>query len=225
MVQPITGERKLATIVERKDTYNTPVQLGSQNESIENTRDWEYADGTENNYVNIKQSLKRHLSFWKNVLKPSAFVLNVVDQGYILPLKSVPPPFLGENNKSSLKHKVFVEGAIKELQKGGLVVEVREPPYCCNPLTVSEKGGKLRLVIDLRHVNQFLDSKKFKYEGLETFAEIVERGEFFVNFDLKSGYHHVDIHAEHQKYLGYKWEFQENGKKFTRYFMFTVMPR
>ena len=92
--------------MERKDTYNTPAQLGSQNESIENTRDWEYADGTENNYVNIKHSLKRHLSFWKNVLKPSAFVLNVVDQGYILPLKSIPPPFLGENNKSSLKQSI-----------------------------------------------------------------------------------------------------------------------
>ena len=34
----------------------------------------------------------------------------------------------------------------------------------------------------------------------------------------------MDIHKEHQKYLGFKWEFQENGRKITRYFIFTVMP-
>ena len=98
----------------------------------------------------------------KNV-KAVAICVKCSRNGYILPLKSVPPPFHGENNKTSFRHEGFVQGAINELLKGGLVVEVGEPPHCCNPLTVSEKGGKLRLVIDLRHVNQFIDSKTFKY--------------------------------------------------------------
>ena len=41
-------------------------------------------------------------------------------------------------------------------------------------------------------------------------------GEWMFSFDLKSGYHHVDIVLHHQKYLGFEW----GGK----YFVFTVLP-
>ena len=35
-------------------------------------------------------------------------------------------------------------------------------------------------------------------------------------FDLISGYHHLDIHPEHQTYLGFQWEGQ--------FYVFTVLP-
>ena len=42
-----------------------------------------------------------------------------------------------------------------------------------------------------------------------------------ISFDLKSGYHHVEIHEDHQSFLGISWMFL-NGV--TRYFVFTVLP-
>ena len=39
-------------------------------------------------------------------------------------------------------------------------------------------------------------------------------------FDLKSGYHHVDIHKEHWKYLGFAWGEGPN----TKYYVFCVLP-
>ena len=182
-------------------------------------RDWEYGEGTI--CKGLKFSLKRNLAFWENKLNPSSFVFNVISQGYILPLKSTPPTFQAKNNKSCHEHKKFADGAIRELIEGGLVTEVSERPHCCNPLTVSDKG-KLRLVLDLRHVNEFVHAKKFKYEDLRTFAEIAEEGDFFIKFDLKSGYHHVDIHPMHQKFLGFAWQFEEEDR--TRFYVFTVLP-
>ena len=41
---------------------------------------------------------------------------------------------------------------------------------------------------------------------------IYERGDFLVTFDLKSGYHHVDIAQNHRKYLGFSWGVGENKK-------------
>jgi len=39
---------------------------------------------------------------------------------------------------------------------------------------------------------------KFKYEDLWTAALLNETNEYlFIKFDLKSDYHHVDIHPEH----------------------------
>ena len=183
-------------------------------------RDWEYSDKTD--CINIKHSLKRHFCFWEKVLKPSSFVLNVVKHGYILPLTAVPPTFYAKNNRSSIRHKKFVEGAIGELEKGGLIKEVNAQPHCCNPLSVADKG-KLRLVLDLRHVNSYIADKTFRYEDLTTLAEILNKGDFFINFDLRSGYHHIDIHPDHQKYLGFRWEFERGGVEIIRFFVFTVM--
>jgi hypothetical protein len=39
-------------------------------------------------------------------------------------------------------------------------------------------------------------------------------------FDLKSGYHHIDIHEHHPHFLGFYWQF---GNK-TKYFTFSVLP-
>lgn len=43
-----------------------------------------------------------------------------------------------------------------------------------------------------------------------------------ISFDLKSGYHHIDIHPECQTYLGLAWKF--SNCKIRRYFIFTVLP-
>lgn len=56
--------------------------------------------------------------------------------------------------------------------------------------------GKKWLVLDFRYVNQFTLLTKLKYEGLNNIIpHIFSKGDYFFTFDLKSGYHHVDIHG------------------------------
>ena len=45
---------------------------------------------------------------------------------------------------------------------------------------------------------------------------LLEKNDFLFSFDLKSGYHHVDITNDHWKYLGFAW-----GGSF---YVFTVLP-
>ena len=123
------------------------------------------------------------------------------------------------NNRSAFQHPDFVTQAISELLANGCIVEHSVPPFCVNPLSVAE-GKKLRLVIDLRHVNSFLVRFKFKYEDLRSLTQVLEEGQWFFTWDLKSGYHHVDICLEHQMYLGFSWPFSG----MLRYFTFTVLP-
>lgn len=161
------------------------------------------------------------VEFWKEVLDPSDYVLNIIENGYGLPFVNEPPAFFAKNNKSSLENNDFVEHAITDLLEKGCVREIKQPAFCSNPLTVAESHGKLRLVLDLRHVNKYLQEYKFKYENLEIIAQLLEKKFYFGTFDLKSGYHHIKIAPEHQKYLGFTWAFS-NGT--TRYFEFLVLP-
>ena len=111
--------------------------------------------------------------------------------------------------------------AIRDLILHGCVEAVHSEPYCCNPLTVATGADKLRLVLDLRHVNPYVRLQKFRHDDLHTLAELFEQGDFFVTFDLKSGYHHISIHPDSIQYLGFQWTFH-NGRH--RFLVFTVLP-
>ena len=58
---------------------------------------------------------------------------------------------------------------------------------------------------------------KFKYKDLRTAALLFET---HVKFDLKSGYHHVNIHPEHFQFLGFQWE--DKGRPGC--YVFVVLP-
>ena len=112
--------------------------------------------------------------------------------------------------------KNFVDQEITELINTGRVKEVENVWYIVNPFSVSEKSDKLRLILKLRHVNMHAYKNNIKYENWDDMLNYVENECFMYKFDIKQGYHHIDIKPEHQKYLDFAWEI--NG------FMFTVLP-
>ena len=85
---------------------------------------------------------------------------------------------------------------------------------------MENSSGKLHLVVNLQYLNQFLYAPHFKYEDLHVATSLFKKHEFLFKFDLKSGYHHVDIYPEHQKYLGFQWDIDG----VTGYYVFAVLP-
>ena len=75
-------------------------------------------------------------------------------------------------------------------------------------------------MLDLRHANKHIQVNKFRYETGETVLELIDKGDNFTTFDLKSGYHHIGIHPLHRKFLGFEWT-DNDGK--VRYFQFCVL--
>ena len=81
-----------------------------------------------------------------------------------------------------MENALFVSNAIDELVAGRCVVVSSACPVVCSPLSVvANASGKLclvRLVLDLRYINQFLPDRKFKYEGLDLIPTLFNRGDF-----------------------------------------------
>ena len=100
--------------------------------------------------------------------------------------------------------------AVKDLLECGSAVEVKQEfTKRVSPLGVVQGASKLRLILDLRQVNNnCLAKPSFKLEDIITAAKVYRKGDFVVTFDLKSGYHHVDIAEEHWKNLCF--EYKEN---------------
>ena len=170
--------------------------------------------------LSVKGRFFRSMEFWQSI-GTFDFILDVIKEGYKIPFISTPPPKHFSNNASALREAYFVDQAIAELLADNRVEELSSPPVILNPLTVSvQTSGKKRLILDLRHINLHVFKQKFKCEGLHTIRDVFSK-QFFFWFDLKSGYHHVDIFPEHRAFLAFSWDFDTG---LARYFQFTVLP-
>ena len=171
--------------------------------------------------VSVKGKLFKSIGHWQLLGAPD-FILSIIRCGYKIPFISMPPPQLFKNNGSAVNECVFVGGVILELLRDNRIEEVFSSPDIVNPLSVSvQSSGKKRLILDLRHINLHIYKQKFRCEDLHTIKNVFAKDFFVFSFDLKSGYHHVDIFPDHRKYLAFSWDF---GKGHTRYFQFTVLP-
>ena len=170
----------------------------------------------------VKGRLKAHVPFWEKIGAPP-FIIDCIRQGYKIPFYVSPPPAEFSNNRSALEHSEFVHSAILELLSSGRVCQVpKSCLYVINPLSVSVQScGKRRLILDLRYINHHVFKQKFKFEDWRVGLDYFEKGSYFTKFDLKSGYHHLDIFPEHQPFLGFSWVMSDGEPSF---FMFTVLP-
>ena len=93
-----------------------------------------------------------------------------------------------------VEQKEFVTGAVLDLLAANCILKVEDRPFICSHLSVVDGPNKKRFVINLRNLNSFLWKQHFKYEDLHTALLLLEKGDQAFTFDLKSVYHHVDIH-------------------------------
>ena len=193
-----------ATSASKEDTFPTTVPQ---------------SDNATTDKPSVKNRLLLRYDYWEQTVCAPFFVLSIIKNGYALPFVANPPRFRAKNNRSSLRHRDFVDAEIASCLEKSYIQEVDHIPFCCNPLTVAE-GKKLRLVLDLRHVNPYLQKKKFRYEDIDTVSDILNPNDYFTMFDLVSAYYHISIHPEFYEYLGFEWTFRDGS---TRYFTYTVL--
>ena len=173
--------------------------------------------------IQVKGSLKKHVKFWRETLKANSFILDTIEHGYRIPFRYFPHSFKMNNNKSALKEPEFVEKTLLELLDKGHIYEVKNP-FTISPLSVFEDpSGKKRLILDLTYINKFLWKEKIKFDDWKSFENYVDEGKegYLFKFDLKSGYHHIDIHEDSQKYLGFSWKFSDGT---IRHLQYAVLP-
>ena len=170
----------------------------------------------------VKGRLWAHVYFWEEVHAP-VFVIECIKEGYKIPFYTTPSDASFKNKRSALDHAEFVHDAILELVSSNQIVQVALSHLkVVNPLSVSVQScGKKRLILDLRYVNQHIFKQKFNFEDWRVGLDYFKKGCYFTKFDLKSGYHHLDIFHEHQPYLGFSWAMPDGD---TKLFVFTVLP-
>lgn len=155
--------------------------------------------------------LAARLHSWE-AITTDRFVLSVVGHGgYRLDFKpSGPPPRLRKANQASCEeHHAFVSDAVSEALAMGVVAKVPEDSlHLILPLgVVASSPTKLRLVYDASRLNKTIVDKRFKFENLGVQGRTVFEGASHGwCLDLFKAFYHLEISAEHRKYMGFEWQ-------------------
>ena len=96
-----------------------------------------------------------------------------------------------KNSRSALEHSSFIESTLAEMLEAGVARHSKERLVVVSPLGVVPKldsQDKLRVLVNMRYVNQAIIMSKFKMETLSSLSELLKAHDFMVSFDLKSGF-------------------------------------
>ena len=169
----------------------------------------------------MSQSLHAHQNAWQQLHRDgyaSRWHLDAVEHGVRLPLTGRPPRVRLPNRPLSAEHTAFVDAEIQRLLNEGAMEEAAESDvWISSPLGVVPKAsGKLRMIIDMRLANKYVDAPTFRYEDVDAFLPLIENGDHAYTLDLKAAFHHIVVHKQHRPLLGCQWR--------GRLYRFRVLP-
>ena len=139
--------------------------------------------------------------------------MTVLRDGYRVPFKDSPPPLArtpvsfptyraGSPRAQALRQEVEVM-----LAKGALEIARDPGPGFYSRLFLVEKAtGGWRPVIDLSHLNDFVQLTPFKMETVASVLLSVREGDFLASLDLKDAYFQIPIHGSSRKLLRFMSE-------------------
>ena len=114
------------------------------------------------------QSLRNHLSAWRR-LDLGQFAYNTVRDGVDIPLDADIVPFSFNNPNFSANQCKFIQHELSDLLNSGVIERCFVKPVGVSPIRpIPKKGGKFRLIINLRHLNSHCSPPKFQYEDINS---------------------------------------------------------
>ena len=156
--------------------------------------------------------------FWRHELKPPAFVMDEVENGYEMPLMDRPPEARFRHNKSARdkENQKFLDDDIRSLEKSKAIRKTKRRPRICNPLQVSHpEGRRKRLIMDAsRGLNKYIRQRKVKLDHLKKVLPQIPSDAWFSTLDLSRGYYHLRVRENQKELLGFEWTFEDGTSAF-----------
>ncbi|XP_028306693.1 uncharacterized protein LOC114465708 [Gouania willdenowi] len=154
--------------------------------------------------------LAAHLPRWRAcALTP--WVERTVAMGYRLQFRVRPPRFTSVINTVVKKEAAAVmREEIHTLlsKKAVRVVPTSEMKrgWYSRYFIIPKKGGGLHPILDLRVLNRYLRTYRFKMLTLRQLLSAINPGDWFTTIDLTDAYFHVAIHPDHRQFLRFAFE-------------------
>ena len=161
----------------------------------------------ENEDLAVGGRLSHYASHWAHVFGEQHHVAQNLAQGIRLkftekpPLTRHPVDFVSRNSLDAL------QSAVQMFLEKKVIVPVREKKslgFYSRLFLVPKKSGEDRPVIDLSHLNTYLDVPRFRMETPQAVRNAIRPGEWVTSVDISDAYLHVPMAPSAQRFLRFK---------------------
>ena len=108
-------------------------------------------------------------------------------------------PFAAAPQRIPLKFKDKVLEKLNEMENDSVISKVNEAREWINNIVVVEKGEKVRICIDPKHLNNSLMNFRYPIPSLDELKQDLKDAQFFSVLDLKDGFWHVELDEDSRK--------------------------
>ena len=154
----------------------------------------------------IAGRLSKHLMNWKLITRDQ-WVLNTV-RGYSIefltnPIQARRP----QQPELTVEQAHLVQVEIAKLLRKQAISAVTNPVegFYSNLFLVPKKDGGQRPVINLKALNQFIQTYHFKMEGMHTLKEIIRPDDWLTKVDLKDAFFTIPMSMGDREYLRFTY--------------------
>ena len=137
----------------------------------------------------------KFLEYYKDVFEG----LGKFDKSFKLHLQDKAIPFAAAPRRIPLKLKDKVLNKLNEMEKLGVISKVNEPREWINNIVIVEKGEKIRICIDPKHLNNALKNFRYPIPSLDELKQDLIDAKYFSVLDLKDGFWHVELDEDSKK--------------------------
>jgi len=150
-------------------------------------------------------------NFWET-LTNDRYILDIVTSGYKIEFCTEPfqtHPRITLVPKLLEKREIIQKEVNSLLEKGAIrPVQEIQGEFISTIFLVPKKTGGMRPIINLKPLNQFIQTIHFKMETLQTALALIQKDDFLTSLDLKDAYFSIPVAQDHKKYLRFLWEKQ-----------------
>ena len=150
--------------------------------------------------------LSLHWQAWRD-RGAEPWVVEVLRVGYCLPFLGAPPlsnvPIpMPSYSPTSIKGAALEEVTLGLVAKGAVeLAPLPSPGFYSRLFVVWKTSGSWRPVIDLSHLNRFVDVSPFQMETIQSVLLSVRQGDWLASIDLKEAYLQVSVHPASRHFL------------------------
>jgi len=167
--------------------------------------------------VRLAGNIKFHIAEWNKITNDKVVLSAVL--GFKIPFIRKPlqvsEPKYGNLSPNDM---ISIREALTKILKTKAVEKCTDEigQFISTVFTVPKSDGGCRFVINLKGLNEFVESPHFKMEDIRMVMALLKQNSHMVVIDQCEAFHRIPVWEQHRKFLRFRWEDQ--------LYQFTCLP-